>query len=56
MAVGVLVAAKGIGGVVVETANQLQGLEFDVVVAWHSRAGLPSRTVSTSTRAGSASC
>jgi hypothetical protein len=41
MAVGVLVAAQGLGGVVVETANQFQGLEFDLVVAWHSRAGLP---------------
>jgi hypothetical protein len=41
MAVGVLVAAQGIGGVVVETANQLQGLEFDVVVAWHPLASLP---------------
>jgi hypothetical protein len=33
--------AQGLGGVVVETANKLQGLEFDVVVAWHPLAGLP---------------
>jgi hypothetical protein len=27
--------------VVVETANKLQGLEFEVVVVWHPLAGLP---------------
>jgi hypothetical protein len=27
--------------VVVETANKLQGLEFDMVIAWHPLAGLP---------------
>lgn len=27
--------------VVVETANKLQGLEFDLVIAWHPLAGLP---------------
>jgi AAA domain len=37
----VALAAQGLGGVVVETANKLQGLEFDVVVAWHPLAGLP---------------
>jgi hypothetical protein len=41
MPVGVLVAAQELGGVVVETANPLQRLEFDVVVAWHPLAGLP---------------
>ena len=34
-------SARGLGGVVVETANKLQGLEFDVVVAWHPLAGHP---------------
>ena len=33
--------AAGHAGVVVETANKLQGLEFDIVVAWHPMAGLP---------------
>jgi hypothetical protein len=33
--------ARGLGGVVVETANKLQGLEFEVVFAWHPLAGLP---------------
>jgi hypothetical protein len=33
-------AARGLGGVVVETANKLQGLEFEVVFAWHPLAGL----------------
>jgi hypothetical protein len=37
----VALAALGLGGVVVETANKLQGLEFDVVIAWHPLAGLP---------------
>ena len=31
----------GLAGVVVNTANKLQGLEFDVVVCWHPLAGLP---------------
>ncbi|QWV93422.1 AAA family ATPase [Geomonas oryzisoli] len=30
----------GLAGVVVNTANKLQGLEFDVVVCWHPMAGL----------------
>jgi hypothetical protein len=34
-------AARGLGGVVVETANKLQGLEFEVVLIWHPLAGLP---------------
>jgi hypothetical protein len=33
--------AAGLGGVVVETANKLQGLEFEVVFVWHPLAGLP---------------
>jgi hypothetical protein len=33
--------ARGLGGVAVETANKLQGLEFEVVVVWHPLAGLP---------------
>jgi superfamily I DNA and/or RNA helicase len=33
--------AYGLGGVVVETANKLQGLEFEVVFVWHPLAGLP---------------
>jgi hypothetical protein len=33
--------AEGLGGVVVETANKLQGLEFELVIAWHPLAGLP---------------
>jgi hypothetical protein len=37
----VAMAASGLGSVVVDTANKLQGLEFDVVVAWHPLAGLP---------------
>jgi hypothetical protein len=32
--------ARGLGGVVVETANKLQGLEFEVVFVWHPLAGL----------------
>ena len=31
----------GLGNVVVETANKLQGLEFEVVFIWHPLAGLP---------------
>ena len=34
--------AAGVGGVRVDTANRLQGLEFDLVLAWHPLAGLPS--------------
>ncbi len=37
----VTLAARGLSGVVVETANKLQGLEFEVVVVWHPLAGLP---------------
>jgi hypothetical protein len=37
----VALAARGLGSVVVETANKLQGLEFEVVFAWHPLAGLP---------------
>ena len=33
--------AAGLGGIVVNTANKLQGLQFEVVVAWHPLAGLP---------------
>ncbi|MGF1583060.1 MAG: AAA family ATPase [Gemmataceae bacterium] len=31
---------RGLSGVVVETANKLQGLEFEVVFVWHPLAGL----------------
>ncbi len=31
----------GLPDVVVNTANKLQGLEFDLVIAWHPLAGLP---------------
>ena len=31
--------AAGLGGVTVDTANRLQGLTFEVVVAWHPLAG-----------------
>jgi hypothetical protein len=31
----------GLAEVRVDTANKLQGLEFDLVVAWHPLAGLP---------------
>lgn len=34
-----LLAGAGLGAVVVETANRLQGLTFEVVVAWHPLAG-----------------
>jgi hypothetical protein len=37
----IAMAAAGLDGVVVETANKLQGLEFEVIVAWHPLAGLP---------------
>src|SRR5262249_30775122 len=33
--------ARGLAGVVIETANKLQGLEFEVVFVWHPLAGLP---------------
>lgn len=33
--------SSGHSAVTVETANKLQGLEFDVVIAWHPLAGLP---------------
>lgn len=32
---------EGFPDVVVSTANKLQGLEFDLVIAWHPLAGLP---------------
>jgi hypothetical protein len=37
----VALAGRGLGDVVVETANKLQGLEFEVVFVWHPLAGLP---------------
>jgi hypothetical protein len=37
----VALAGRGLGQVVVETANKLQGLEFEVVLVWHPLAGLP---------------
>jgi len=30
----------GLPGVIVNTANQLQGLEFDLTISWHPLAGL----------------
>jgi hypothetical protein len=39
--VRVALTERGLGGVVVETANRLQGLEYEVVVVWHPLAGLP---------------
>jgi hypothetical protein len=33
--------AAGLSSVVVETANKLQGLEFEIVFVWHPLAGLP---------------
>jgi hypothetical protein len=33
--------AAGLQDVVVDTANRLQGLQFEVVIAWHPLAGLP---------------
>ena len=33
--------ASGLRDVVVDTANKLQGLQFEVMVAWHPLAGLP---------------
>jgi hypothetical protein len=35
-----LLERAGLSGVVVDTANKLQGLEFDVSVCWHPMAGL----------------
>jgi hypothetical protein len=37
----VALAAQGLRGIVVETANKLQGLEFEVVLVWHPLARLP---------------
>jgi hypothetical protein len=37
----VALVGRGLGDVVVETANKLQGLEFEVVFVWHPLAGLP---------------
>ncbi len=39
--VRVALDALGLEGVVVETANKLQGLEFEVVFVWHPLSGLP---------------
>jgi hypothetical protein len=39
--VRVALDADGLEEVVVETANKLQGLEFEVVFVWHPLAGLP---------------
>jgi AAA domain len=36
-----LLDARGLTGVKVDTANRLQGLTFEVVVAWHPLAGAP---------------
>jgi hypothetical protein len=33
--------SHGLSGVVAETANKLQGLEFEAVFVWHPLAGLP---------------
>jgi hypothetical protein len=38
--------------IVVDTANKLQGLEFDLLIAWHPLAGLPEVDPSISIRAG----
>ena len=40
---------SGLGGVIVDTANRLQGLTFEVVIAWHPLAGELLPTPSTST-------
>jgi hypothetical protein len=34
-------AQRRLDGVIVQTANKLQGLQFEVVVAWHPLSGLP---------------
>jgi hypothetical protein len=39
--VRVLLDEAGLAGVTVDTANRLQGLTFEVVVAWHPLAGSP---------------
>lgn len=36
----VALAERGLGDVIVETANKLQGLEFELLIAWHPLAGL----------------
>lgn len=38
-AVSIALQRRGLGGVVVDTANRLQGREFDVVLVWHPLAG-----------------
>jgi hypothetical protein len=35
-----LLDSRGLGEIVVNTANKLQGLEFDLVVCWHPLPGL----------------
>jgi hypothetical protein len=35
-----LLDSAGLGAVVVDTANKLQGLEFDFSICWHPMAGL----------------
>jgi hypothetical protein len=40
--VRIALAQRGLAKVRVDTANKLQGLEVDVMVAWHPLAGLPS--------------
>lgn len=37
----VALGARGLDEVVVETANKLQGLEFEIVFVWHPLSGLP---------------
>jgi hypothetical protein len=34
-------ADRNLGGVIVETANKLQGLEYELLIVWHPLAGLP---------------
>jgi hypothetical protein len=38
-AVSIALQRRGLGGVVVDTANRVQGREFDVVLVWHPLAG-----------------
>jgi hypothetical protein len=38
-AVSIELQRRGLGGIVVDTANRLQGREFDVVLVWHPLAG-----------------
>jgi hypothetical protein len=52
----VALGALGLGGVVVETANKLQDLEFEVVFVWHHLLDCESPTASTWTRDDCASC